>query len=98
MTATVALAFVGALVAAWVGATIAYRWDVRRRAVSAVSRAEVIVRRDMQPPFLQVGPNERAYAFLVCLFRLPPERRLHDAYLSWATARSARAGRGRRRG
>src|SRR5205823_5424091 len=49
------LGVAGGLAAAWVGAVIAYHWDVRRRTVAAVARAEIIVRRDLQP-YLGFGP------------------------------------------
>jgi hypothetical protein len=69
--ATVATVFIvligvaGGLAAAWVGVALAYRWDVRRRTVAVVARAEIIVRRDLQPPVL-FGPsnNERAQLVL----------------------------------
>lgn len=54
------LAFAGGLLAAWLGATLSHHWELRRRAVAVVARAEVIVRRDLQPPLFTDSNIERA--------------------------------------
>jgi hypothetical protein len=51
--------FVGGLAAAWFGGALAHWWDVRRRTVVVVGRAEVIHRRDLAAPlvFLPAMPE-----------------------------------------
>ena len=53
----VAVGVASGLAAAAVGVALAYRWDVRRRSVAAVARAEIIQRRDLQPP-IAFGPSD----------------------------------------
>jgi hypothetical protein len=52
------------LLAAWLGASISHNWDARRRTFDVVARAEIIARRDLQPPTFLGSNNERTQMIL----------------------------------